>query len=712
MNRSHEALVQIQHPAPFFKAGDRMMEYSDFKFKKMQSQLQKYFDDYFSKEDFLFTLDCDIEEVWRLYLDSFPDEIRGIYYKKPWHDCQRCHLWFRTMANVVMIDDDYKIRTLFDFKTIPEYQDVFRTLDEFLKTKRVKNLFLHDKYSVGIFRSFAEYDDGKFDENHHFYLDLGEKFYENAENLSSVLGDARTQRQLFEDTLNMISPDAVDTVLELVYSNTLYRSVQWKDTLEGLKKVFEEFGQLDSGCDLNNWLWKKSASLSRNITHIKNTSMGTLLLDITGGMDLEQAVTNYEKITAPTNYQRPKPIYTAEMLEDAKSKIAEMGYMDSLERRFAKLEDISINDLLFANRDVRTTLGDGIFDKLRKNVARKVYNFDRISEISLDEFITNVLPHAQEISLFVSSRLKNNFVSLIAPLNEDAPGMFQWDNPFSWTYENNITDSLMKQRVKQMGGDVDVDLRFSIQWNDGDWDKNDLDAHSTEPDGNEIFFSNMKSEKTGGWLDVDIIHPVEGKTAVENIQYKHKENMIEGEYIFRVHQYTYRGGDNGFKAEIEFDDTIFSFDYPHKLSHKEYVNVAKVELKNGNFMITNLLNNDVQYSNLNVYWNVALNDFVPVSLICYSPNFWRGNEFGNKHIFFMLKDCINDTNPSGWFNEYLNNELHPHRKVMEALSSMMRVEDSENQLSGVGFSLGKLGENKITVKVRTNNIQRMWNVII
>ena len=229
-----------------------MMEYSDFKFKKMQSQLQKYFDDYFSKEDFLFTLDCDIEEVWNLYLDSFPDEIRGIYYKKPWHDCQRCHLWFRTMANVVMIDDDYKIRTLFDFKTIPEYQDVFRTLDEFLKTKRVKNLFLHDKYSVGIFRSFAEYDDGKFDENHHFYLDLGEKFYEDTENLSSVLGDARTQRQLFEDTLNMISPDAVDTVLELVYSNTLYRSVQWKDTLEGLKVVFEEFGQLDSGCDLNN----------------------------------------------------------------------------------------------------------------------------------------------------------------------------------------------------------------------------------------------------------------------------------------------------------------------------------------------------------------------------------------------------------------------------------------------------------------------------
>ena len=426
-----------------------MMEYSDFKFKKMQSQLQEYFDDYFSKEDFLFRVDCDASDVWNLYLDSFPQEIKGIYHKKPWHDCQRCWSWFKSMANVVMIDDDYEIKTLFDFETIPEYQDVFKILDEFLKTKRVENLFLHDYHSVGIFRSFAEYDDG-FEENHHFYLEIPDKFYDNPNDLSSKIGDARTQRQLLEDTLNLVSPDAIDTVLELVYSNTLYRSNQWKDTLEGLKNLFDEFSRLDSSCDLNNWFWKKSAILPQNITHVKNTSLGTLLLDISEGMDLEQAVTNYEKITAPTNYKRPKPLYTKEMLEEAKEKIVELGYMDSLERRFAKLEDISINDLLFANRDIKASIGESVFDELKKNVARKVHNFDKVSDISLEEFINNVLPHAQEISLYVDPIFKNNFVSLIAPLNRDAPSMFQWDNPFSWTYDNNITDSLMKEQVKKM----------------------------------------------------------------------------------------------------------------------------------------------------------------------------------------------------------------------------------------------------------------------
>lgn len=687
------------------------MEYSDAKFKKMQTQLQEYFDDFFSKEDYLFRLDCKAQDVWNLYLDSFPTEIKGIYHEKPWHDCQRCQLWFKTMANVVMIDDNYEIKTLFDFETIPEYSEVFRILNDYLKTKRVGDLFLHDKTSVGVFRSFAEYEDG-FDENHHFYLDIPDKFYKESDKLASEIGDARTQRDLFEDTLNLISPDAIDTVLELVNTNTLYRSDQWKDTLEGLRDVFEEFAELDSGCDLNNWMWKKSATLPRNITHIKNTSVGTLLLDITNGMDLEKAVTNYEKITAPTNYQRPKAIYTQDMLDDAKAKIAELGYMDSLERRFAKLEDISINNVLFANRDVRASLGDSIFDELKKNVKKKAYNFNKVSNIALEEFINSVLPNAQEISLYVDSRLKSNFVSLIAPLNSDAPSMFQWDNPYSWTYENNITDSVMKELVKKMGGDVDVDLRFSIQWNDGSiWDKNDLDAHSTEPDGHEIYFKDMKSKKTGGWLDVDIINPEEGKIAVENIQYKHKRNMTDGKYIFRVHQYTYRGGDEGFKAEIEFDNNIYSFEYPHKLFQDEYVNVAKVELKDGKFTLTDLLSDKIHYSN-EIHWNISLDDFVPVSLICFSPNYWNGNEFGNRHIFFMLKDCINDTNPSGWFNEYLNNELHPHRKVMEALSSMIRVEDTENQLSGIGFSLGKLGDRKITVKVTTNNITRLWNVII
>ena len=97
----------------------------------------------------------------------------------------------------------------------------------------------------------------------------------------------------------------------------------------------------------------------------------------------------------------------------------------------------------------------------------------------------------------------------------------------SWTYKNNLADS-MKEQVKAMGGDVDVDLRFSIRWNDGDqYDGSDLDAHCTEPNRNEIYYGDKKSRKTGGWLDVDIINPTRNVAAVENIRFKHRKNMLD-----------------------------------------------------------------------------------------------------------------------------------------------------------------------------------------
>jgi len=63
----------------------------------------------------------------------------------------------------------------------------------------------------------------------------------------------------------------------------------------------------------------------------------------------------------------------------------------------------------------------------------------------------------------------------------------------------------------------------------------------------------------------------------------------------------------------------------------------------------------------------------------------------------MLDKCINDTNPNGFFNEFLKEELMVHKKVFEALGSEMKVADSNNQLSGVGFSSTQ--RNEIICKV-------------
>lgn len=172
--------------------------------------------------------------------------------------------------------------------------------------------------------------------------------------------------------------------------------------------------------------------------------------------------------------------------------------------------------------------------------------------------------------------------------------------------------------------------------------------------------------------------------------------MDKGKYLFFVHQYTNRGGKNGFRAELEFNGNIYQFDYAKELRQNERVPVVEVTFDGENFTMKALLDSNVSVKEL---WGVKTNQFVPVTVVMYSPNYWDEQEgIGNRHYFFMLKDCINDERPNGMFNEYLIEELMEHRRVFEALGSKMHVEDMDDQLSGIGFSTTR--RNDVLVKVK------------
>ena len=428
-------------------------------------------------------------------------------------------------------------------------------------------------------------------------------------------------------------------------------------------------------------------------------------------MDVDSAVTAFEKVVAPANYKRPKAIFTKKMLEDAQKTVTELGYMNSLGRRFATLDDITANNILFCNRDAapRVLGAANPFEAMAKSLGTDPKKFGRAEEIGIEKFVKEVLPTAAGLELFMENRFSKNMVSLVAPQDKSAPSMFKWPNGFSWAYTGNMTDSQIRENVKNAGGKVDGVLRFSIQWNDkpGEWDGNDDDAHCIEPDKNHIYFGSKWNPRTDGRLDVDIRCPDQGKAAVENITWPDIKKMKKGEYSFYVNCYANRGGKTGFRAEIEFDGNIYSFNYDKPLHGGQNVAVAKVMLKDGKFSIKKLLPSSTSTREI---WGVNSNQFVPVSVAMYSPNYWdeqTGN--GNRHYFFMLKDCVNPEKPNGFYNEFLKADLLQHKRVFEALGSQMAVQSVDDQLSGVGFS--ETQHNSFIVKVQ-GTTERVLKVVI
>ena len=64
---------------------------------------------------------------------------------------------------------------------------------------------------------------------------------------------------------------------------------------------------------------------------------------------------------------------------------------------------------------------------------------------------------------------------------------------------------------------------------------------------------------------------------------------------------------------------------------------------------------------------------------------------------FLLDGVVNDEPTRPFFNEFLNSELHDHRKVFEVMAGKLIVPFTDNQLSGIGFS--ETQSNQLVVQV-------------
>ena len=667
--------------------------------KEFKALLQQNFEKRSKNAEKIFEVQLDKDELWNLYLDSFPAGTNPVLHVRREYDCSSCRQFVKNVGNVVFIIDN-QVVTIWDFETNDaKYQPVIDALSQFVRSRPITDVFISKQAKMGTDKNYGEFE-GNVQTFEHLYLELPKKYVvKSASSEAEIRGELRDVRNVFKRSLDEITEDSVLTVLELTSQGSLYKGEEWKHTLSEFLKFKKVYDKLQTEDEKANFAWEQSITVGAVVGKIKNHSMGTLLVNISKEMDLDEAVRKYESIVAPHNYKRPKAIFSKKMLEDAKKKMEELDYLDALNRRHASLDDITIDNILFSNKDAAKRIQGAadIFDSMAREVSTSPKQFSKVEEISISAFIENILPLSREVEVYFENKHAPNMVSLIAPVNKSARSMFKWNNAISLAYTGNMADSSMKENVKAAGGRVDGVLRFSIQWNSDEYNPNDFDAHCVEPGDYHIHYVNKQQlSPTGGMLDVDIISPIKGKPAVENITWANTTKMKKGVYKFFVKNYAHKGGRSGFEAEVEINGQIHTFEYDKELRTGEMIQVAEVTFDGTNFTIKELLPSTVSSKEI---WNLQTNQFVPVSVICYSPNYWDEQDgIGHKHYMFMLKDCINSEEPNGFYNEFLNEELMPHKRVCEALGSKMAVQKVDDQLSGLGFSSTK--RNDLIVKVK------------
>lgn len=651
-------------------------------FIQLKQAVQDQFNLMIKDQTRLFTVNPDRETIWDMYLSGFDESV------KQHHNCNCCKSFLRQFSGIVSIKNGQKV-SMWDNITVPdEYLMSILNIQNYIKSLPITDIFLNDYPNLGTDKNLDNSGEVPILWNH-FHVKLPQVFvHKGSTSIESIQGTARDNKNVLQRSLEEFSHDSIETILELISQNSLYRGKEFEGMLIEFLKVKKQY---DETSNKDIFCWSKSVELSQAICRIRNTSIGTLLVNLNEGMELDTAVTAFERVVAPSNYKRPTAVTTPKMVEEAKKKLIEMGFMDSLDRRYANQTDLPIEEILFTDRSSQIS---DVFADMSKDTLVNPKTLSKVEEITMEKFITDVLPHSKSLEVLLENQHTSNMVSLLTAINPDAPSMFKWNNPFSWSYTGGVTDS-MKERVKQAGGNVDGVLRFSIQWNEDGKSICDFDAHAHEPNGEHIYYSSYKGRKTSqsGMLDVDMIRP--SGVGVENITWTDKSKMKYGVYKFIIHNFD--GGRNtGFTAQIEFDGQIYDFAKAGDI--KSYTTVAEVTYDKNGFSIKSGLTGNSTI-NSKEKWGLNTNQFHKVKTFMLSPNHWQ-QQTGNKHYMFFLEGCVSDESPRPFYNEFLTEQLMKERKVFEVLASKLKVEPNANQLSGIGFS--ETQPNHLYVRVEGN----------
>lgn len=239
----------------------------------------------------LFRSELTGQQIWDLYLSSFAKEDDPIFRDpaSTSHNCNHCKNFIRRYGNIVSIDDNYNITTMFDVTptgTNDEYANTMVALTAALKSAKVTEVFFETfdelnklpyesctkaskVFQLGVKSNPKRYTKEEAEKYgvvkpnevrtfNHLHLSLDKQFVDQSgKSVEALMGEYRDAKNVFQRAMETISLDTLYLVRDLITQGSLL------DGETHLYKVrdFINFKYAYDNTPINqrdNWCWVNS----------------------------------------------------------------------------------------------------------------------------------------------------------------------------------------------------------------------------------------------------------------------------------------------------------------------------------------------------------------------------------------------------------------------------------------------------------------------
>jgi hypothetical protein len=363
----------------------------------------------------------DATGLWDLYLSLVPDADRQ------YHTCNCCRRFIERFGGLVTISEKGSTKPAVWH---PEgvgayYQPAIAALQKRVAWAKVTGVFASEETTWG----WPQTPDGPQVWTH--FSVVPPKHLVFSSKVATAYQESAEKAEDFKNMLEALKEYNLETVTQactLLQSDNLYRSEKVLGVAEWLRELIYTMALAKTNKAKINILWRAVATAPVGFAHPRSSMIGTLLDDLAEGLKYADVAAKFKAKMHPLQYQRPQADPKAGAIAQAEKIVEQMGVVTSLERRFARLEDLQT---IWTPAPAAVTEQKGVFGHLNPPVDLKV----PATTVSWAKFLKDVVPLAQRIEVYAP--YSGNYCAYLTAADAYAPPILQWDhedarNPVSW----------------------------------------------------------------------------------------------------------------------------------------------------------------------------------------------------------------------------------------------------------------------------------------